>query len=211
MKTVVLGKNIKNEYDIDTKQIEIKDAEGYTKFVYVDKPIMIETPIIYRWSELCSFDGEPRYNTRNSARDSWRKEFNISENEIVVIEKEIFRADLNELHLYTSKVIEQHDIGKSDALRTYKNHIEGFNKMMIESNDMLKTYCDLHKLAYEDTDCIKLFKLVFPNDEYEIDKGVMRVKVKKKYAVASNLCNASITYASADHCTRATISSTSCF
>lgn len=211
MRTVVLGKNIKNEYDIDTKQIEVKDTEGYTKFVYVDKPIMIETSKIYRWSELCSFNGEPRYNKHNSGltRCGVIPQINISENETVFIEKEIFRADLNELQLYTNKVIEQHDIGKSDALRTYENHIEGFNRMMIESNDMLKTYCDLHKLAYKDTDCIKLFKLVFPNDEYEIDKGVMKVKVKK-YVVASDLCNAGITYASvlnpSDHHTHATIS-----
>ena len=213
MKTVVLGKNIKNEYDIDTKQIEVKDTEGYTKFVYVDKPIMIETSKIYRWSELCSFNGEPRYNKHNSGltRCGVIPQINISEDEVVSIEKEIFRADLNELQLYTSKVIEQHDIGKSDALRTYENHIKAFNKMMIESNDMLKTYCDLHKLVYEDTDCIKLFKLVFPNDEYEIDKGVMRVKVKKKnYTIASDICNVATTYAGAlktsDYHTHAAIS-----
>ena len=58
--------------------------------------------------------------------------------------------------------------------------IKAFNKMMIESNNRLMAYCDLHKLSYEDTDCIELFKLVFPDDEYMIENGVMKVSEKLK-------------------------------
>lgn len=42
------------------------------------------------------------------------------------------------------------------------------------------SYCDLHKLSYEDTDCIELFKLVFPDEEYVIVDGIMRAKDKPK-------------------------------
>ena len=40
------------------------------------------------------------------------------------------------------------------------------------------SYCNLHKLSYEDTNCIELFKLVFPDEEYVIENGVMKVKEK---------------------------------
>ena len=93
---------------------------------------------------------------------------------MVSIEDEIFRADLNERHLHTNKIVEERDVDKEDAMSILDGQIKAFNKMMIESNDRLMTYCDLHKLSYEDTDCIELFKLVFPNDEYVIKDGVMK-------------------------------------
>lgn len=64
---------------------------------------------------------------------------------------------------------------KKFSERKLSNHIKEFNKMMIESNDKLKAYCDLHKLSYEDTDCIELFKLVFPDKLYIIRDGKMKV------------------------------------
>ena len=102
----------------------------------------------------------------------------------MTIEEEIFRADLNEMHLHTNKVVEEKDINKEDALSILEGQIKAFNKMMIESNNRLIVYCDLHKLSYEDTDCIELFKLVFPDDEYVIEDGVMKVKEKSKVTFA---------------------------
>ena len=60
MKTVVLGKKIENTYGIDTKQKEIKMPNGEVKMVFTDKPVITKDSKIIDWSELCSFEGEPR-------------------------------------------------------------------------------------------------------------------------------------------------------
>lgn len=163
---------------------------GEIKTVYIDKPLINKTRKVKKWTELCSYEGEPRYNSR-IGWDLYNK-INISENETVTIEEEIFRADLNEMHLHTNKVVEEKDINKEDALSILEAQIKAFNKMMIESNNKLMSYCDLHKLSYEDTDCIELFKLVFPNDEYVIEDGVMKVKEKPQITASPLYFDSSI-------------------
>ena len=53
----------------------------------------------------------------------------------------------------------------------------GFNEQMTESNEQMSAYCKLHKLDPRDTDCEELFKIVYPNKEYEIVDGKMKEKV----------------------------------
>lgn len=172
MRTVVLGKKIENVYSVDYKWKEIKDENGDKKTVYTGKPEIKIEKKVKEWSELCSYEGEPRYNSRTGF--SLCNYINISENEKVAIEGEIFRADLNEMHLHTNKVVEEKDINKEVALSILEAQIRAFNKMMIESNNRLIAYCDLHKLSYEDTDCVELFKLVYPGSQYVIEDGVMK-------------------------------------
>ena len=178
MITRVFGKKIENYYDIDHKWEQIKDNNGDFKTIYTDKPTIIKETKVKEWTELCSYEGEPRYNSHIGF--ALYNNINISENETVTIEREIFRADLNEMHLHTNKIVEEVDVNKYDALSILDGQIKAFNKMMIESNNRLMAYCDLHKLPYEDTDCIELFKLVFPDDEYVIENGVMKVSEKLK-------------------------------
>lgn len=171
MKTRLFGKKIENIYDVDCKQDNDK-----IKTVYVGKPVVTKESKVREWVELCNYDGEPRYN--NAFSWTAYKEVNISENETVNVREEIFRADLNEVHVHTEKIVEIIDTKKEEAFAVCESHIKAFNKMMIESNEKLKAYCDLHKLEYEDTDCIELFNLVFPDKEYIIEDGVMKVKRK---------------------------------
>lgn len=180
MKTKVFGKKIENIYGVDHKWKSIKDENGEDKTVYTDKPTLTRESKVKEWIELCAYKGEPRYNSNSNRSYFMYNNINISEDETVMIEEEIFRADLNEMHLHTNKVVETIEVDKDDMVDTYKCQIKAFNKMMIESNNKLMTYCDLHKLTYEDTDCIELFKLVFPDDEYVIEDGVMKVKEKVK-------------------------------
>lgn len=184
MRTVLFGKKIQNIYEVDHKCKEIKDDNEEVKTVYIDKPKVTRRQEIKEWTELCSYKGKPRYNSKGSSSNycGWAvcHTVNISENESVMIENEIFRADLNEMHLYTSKIIEEIDVNKEDSLFVCEEQIKAFNKMMIESNNKLMSYCDLHKLSYKDTDCIELFKLVFPDKEYVIVDGIMKVKDKSK-------------------------------
>lgn len=183
MITRVFGKKIEKTYDVDHKWIQIKGDDGDFKTVYTDKPTLTRETKVKEWSELCSFDGEPRYNSNRSF--FMYNSINISADETVMIEEEIFRADLNEMHLHTNKIVEEVDVDKEDALSILEGQIKAFNKMMIESNNRLMAYCDLHKLSYEDTDCIELFKLVFPDDEYVIEDGVMKVKENSKTTTSS--------------------------
>ena len=191
MTTRVFGKKIENVYDViyNTKQVE--DNDGNMKTVYTAKPQINKVRKVKEWSELCSYEGEPRYNSGSSIVFGYH-DINISENEAVAIEEEIFRADLNEMHLHTNKVVEEKDINKEDALSILEAQIKAFNKMMIESNNKLMSYCNLHKLSYEDTDCIELFKLVFPDDEYVIENGVMKVKEKPQITTSSLYVDGSI-------------------
>ena len=69
---------------------------------------------VKEWTELCSYEGEPRYNSNWVFRIY--KTVNISEYETVDIENEIFRADLNEMHLHTNKIVEERDINKEENL-----------------------------------------------------------------------------------------------
>lgn len=170
----IFGKKIENIYDVDNKQKEVKDGSGETKTVYTGKPIITKESKIKEWVELCSYDGEPRYNSSDcSSIFSYYKTINISENERLAIEEEIFRADLNEVHMHTNKVVETIDTKKEEAISLCEKQIGAFNKIMIKSNNKLMSYCDLHKLSYEDTDCIELFKLVFPDKKYKIKDGKM--------------------------------------
>lgn len=157
MKTKVFGQRIKYSYSVDNKRQTITGSNGEPKMVYTDKPKLKKESNI-EWVEICEFEGEPRYNSGTSML--WDNSINISEDEEVAIREEIFRADLNELHLHTSKVLEETDFNKNETDILLENEIKMFNKEMIESDEKLKLYCNIHKLNPEDTDCIELYKLV---------------------------------------------------
>ena len=179
MKTKVFGKKIENNYIIKSNQKSIQDENGCDKLVFTARPVITKEKKIVGWVELHSFDGQPRYNKYGMnivgvLVGSYLNHINLSEDEEVGIEKEIFRADLNEVHLYTNKAVEEIDCNKEYQEAGYNTLIGEFNKQMIESNDKLKSYCEVHKLNPEETDCIELFEIVFPNHNYEIKDGVMR-------------------------------------
>lgn len=195
MKTKVFGKKIKNVYSVNHNMKTIKDEHGDDVEVYAGKPVLIKKIEIEKWVELCNFEGEPRYNDDFSILSGMYHRINISDEEEIEIEKEIFRADLNELHLHSKKVVDETEEGKDRAEIEYKRSVEKFNRTMIESNDRLKSYCDLHKLSYEDTDCVELFKLLYPEDDYVIEDGVMKVKEKPNkllYATSANTLSLAI-------------------
>ena len=191
MVTKVLGKNIENVYSADDKKKKIFDENGeLVKEIFTGKPELVKETKIKNWEQLCSFKGEPRYNKRDIKSCIFSYDhLNISENKYVNITKEIFRADLNELHLYSDKVISKTDVDKQQSENKLKKLIKDFNQAMIESNDKLKAYCDVHNLYKCDTDCIELFKLVYPESEYswKIEDGKM--KAVRNFEVKANICS----------------------
>ena len=180
MKTVVKKKLIDQVYEMNENSKLDKDG----KLIFIRKPRIDSKKETVGYLDICSFDGDFRYNSRNYV--SWggitldhQNKINISEDKEVIVEKEIFRADLNELHLITSeeKIIYSNKVEMEDQLIDL---MKKFNKQMIESDEKLLAYCKLHKLNIEEVDTDELFKLVYPDNTYKIIDGKLVVE-KNKY------------------------------
>ena len=172
MLTKVKGKIIENSYYIENNLKKIR-KDNNDKLVYTEKPKLMKESRIVKWEDICNFDGKPYYNKHVKTFYDSKNSINISENEEVTIDKEVFRADLNELHLFTDKIVEEIENFKEEVEESFKRELELFNEMMIESNEKLLSYCKLHKLNPKETDCIELFKLVYGHGNYKIVDGIM--------------------------------------
>lgn len=186
MKSVVLGKVVDNYYKLvsNTKTVN-QNGEDVT--IFEKKPEMIKEKKIREWKEICSFKGEPlwnyeyrsfemsslHYHNYHIDREDNRSRFNISENEDVVIDKRVFRADLGELHLYSDKTLEEIDVDKEIIEAAYEKILGDFNFAMNTSNEKMKSYCKLHGLNMRKADCEKVFEMVYPGEKYQIVDGKM--------------------------------------
>lgn len=154
MKTIVMGKKIKRNYELKAES----DDNGKLKY----KPYIKELDPDIQWEEICSYEGEARCCSNT---DPFKIDFNhyiyLSEDEKVIVEKEIFRADLGDYIQYTNKVLEEDKSDEPDI----EIYIKDYNKQMIEADSEAKAYCDLHKLNYEDTDYDELMKYINPNKD----------------------------------------------
>lgn len=182
MITRIKGKNITNFYSVQAnKTIKTVDDEQTT--IYTSRPELIKESKV-EWQEMFNFEGDLHY----SDAPYWGicKYIHISEDERVRIEDTKFRADLNEKHAFIDKVICELDNyeSKSNAETIFNEELENFNKAMINSNDTMLAYCKLHHLPPEGTDCIELFKLIYPGETYEIVDGKMKKKEISKYEVS---------------------------
>ena len=150
MKTIVMGKKIKRNYEL------ISDLNEDNKFT--SKPYIKELDPEIKWEEICSYEGEAQMSYAFLGIGG--RCINISEDEEVVVIKEIFRADLGSYIQYTDKVLEDDDSGRAAFEEDLKSLLKIYNKQMIENNPKAKDYCDLHKLNYEDTDYDQVMKYI---------------------------------------------------
>ena len=174
----IKGKLIKNTYSVDKKQHEFVNLSGNTELGYFDKPRLKVEENFMGWYDVCKFEGDFQYNktvyVSNNLKWSDTNTINISENEEVHIQKEVFRADLGELHLFSDKACElEANRKREEAEKLLKEELKAFNKTMIESNDRMYKYCKLHKLNPEETDCCDLFHILYPNQNYVIINNKM--------------------------------------
>lgn len=173
MKTKIMGKKITKIYYLDDGKERRPNEDG---FWFARKPELKFDMQIDGWETICEFEGELHYNNNeiwisNSVSPYFQLKINISEDEEALVEKTIFRADLNEMHVHTNKVISENNVNKEETEERYEGTLCVFNCFMIESDDKLKQYCNLHKLRPADIDCIELFKLVYQQDNYAIVDG----------------------------------------
>lgn len=183
MITRIKGKDITNFYSVKTNKTSKAVSDNELKTIYTARPEIVKEAKV-EWKEICNFEGEMSYDeTYNYFFISSSKTIHISEDEKVNVDKVVFRADLNEKHAFTDKVLCELDDPESkfDAEMLFNEELADFNEAMINSNDAMLAYCKLHKLLPEGTDCIELFKLVYPGETYEIVDGVMKKKETSKY------------------------------
>lgn len=194
--TRIFGINNEVEYIIDNCKVNGK----FTK-----KPSYSTVKKFLNHEEICSFKGEPYYNDDTTYAYTFFdpcdicKKININEEEEVNIVRRTFRADLNEIHLFSDYVICEKELNfKSEIEFEVDNLIKEYNKAMIESNEEMLRYAKLHKLFLEDTDCEELFKLVYPNSYFKIEDGKMIVNGNNvlggTYCISSNNIIDSISY-----------------
>lgn len=185
--TRIFGINNEVEYVIN----DYMENGKFTK-----KPSYSTVKKFLNHEEICSFKGEPCYNN-NYAKFSYSvfdpsciyDKININENEEINIVRRAFRADLNEIHLFSDYVIREEELNfESEIEFEVDNLIREFNKAMIESNEKMLRYAKLHKLILEDTDCEELFKLVYPDMEYKIVDGKMECLSRDLYVTWHDTC-----------------------
>ena len=148
MKTIVKGQNIEMHYVIK----DCKKEDG----TFFHRPYMESDGKQYKrtFETILEYEGTPQYE------GEMFKLFYISEDEEVRILKKYFRADLGAWIVETDKVLSEKHIGEKKCKQELAKVIKEYNKQKIESCDYLKTYCDIHKLSYEDTDYEELKDIV---------------------------------------------------
>ena len=192
MKTVIFGKNIEEFYDVIPNYTVEQDDRTFKK-VFQEKPNLKkefneESPI-----PIVTYDGEFDTNREPNGGflfhpfSNYIGKININETEAVNVEKVIFRADIQERHVFTDKVMNKEVFGKEEAEQEYAALMREFNSQMIESNDRLKAYCNVNKLNPEETDVAELWKVVFENVPYTISNGkIIELKTSSVFISSSN-------------------------
>lgn len=176
MKTIIQGKKLKTTYGIDGKC----KAIGEDKTVYTAKPELTKKTEVVDWKTICEFDENIEFN--HSVKTYYTSLFaeigkiNLSENEEVSVLSKTFRADLGAYVLRVDKILNEEILYKEESEAVLETQIREFNKQMIESNEKLLAYCKVNKLNSEETDVDALFKIVFPDREYNIVDGKLVVK-----------------------------------
>lgn len=189
MKTVIFGKNIEEFYDVIPNYTVEQDDRTFKK-VFQEKPNLKkefneESPI-----PIVTYDGEFDTNREPNGGflfhpfSNYIGKININETEAVNVEKVIFRADIQERHVFTDKVMNKEVFGKEEAEQEYAALMREFNSQMIESNDRLKAYCNVNKLNPEETDVTELWKVVFGDTPYMINDGKI-TELKSSVSIAA--------------------------
>ena len=165
-----------NKYEVVDHLKELKDENGKSKTVFDARPFIHVCSEVEDWATIVpDIDGEIKRNEvlicgHLTALNS----INIGKYESIDINEKIYRADLDEMHVFTDKVIEERDEGKEEAEARLAELIGDYNEQMITSNKNMTAYCKLHKLNPREADCEEVFKLVYPCQRLEIINGTMR-------------------------------------
>lgn len=153
-----MGKKVKENYKVEVNQRE--DGK------LLSKPKIILDDCSVKWEEIASYDDEPQYEVRGLYNDY--RYIYLSEDEDVKIEDQRFRVDLGCWIQYTNKELEERKNNLKKCEKELAPLLRLYNKQRIEANPKAKSYCDIHKLDYAETDYEELMEIIDPDSCKEV-------------------------------------------
>lgn len=155
MQTAIQGKEIETTYSVKT----VRNERG----VLTKKPELVKESKVVKWDNLfVPIDGKIATNTVHtdlSHFNFFSSTVNISENEEVVIEGQIYRADIDTVMLHTGKVVSEKEINKAESETEFKKVIAEYNHTVVDNNPKMKAYCNVNKIDIDTVDIDDLKKI----------------------------------------------------
>jgi len=167
MQTIIQGKEIETTYSVKA----VRNEQG----VLTKKPELVKESKIVKWDNLFDpIDGKIEYNSNTFF--SFHNHINISEDETVAIEEEIYRADINKVMVHTDKVVREKEINKTEAENEFKKVMAEYNHTIIDNNSKMKAYCNVNKIDVDTVDIDDLKKICGEDDilthlKFELSEG----------------------------------------
>lgn len=148
------------------RHIEKVAEDGSIKYKFDCKPELNCDVVELDPVEVCQYDGNPlKSNVCKPVGCLGAYEYpkiNINDEEVEVI-KETFYCDLGEWKQFIDKVVENTDHDKESAEAEYAEALYEYNQQMINEDERMKAYCELHHLDPGETDVDELKKIVYGN------------------------------------------------
>ena len=158
MKTRVIGKNIEKTYHVEPHSHQDRQEDGTMKFVFDQKPELVCEVTKEKPVTLCEYDGEPKCSKCYQLFYMCHNIF--FQGEDVKVLKEVFHADTGDWDQVVDKEIVVAEINKEEAEKKLESLTRNYNRQVIEGDERLLAYCNLHHLKPAETDPDELRKLI---------------------------------------------------
>lgn len=158
MITRVMGRATETYWRVEPHTHIVGAGNDATRYVFDAKPEIVKDIIELDPVEICQYEGIPCA----SSSVCIYKRINIGDEEVYV-QKEVFYADLSEWRQFVDKVVSNVDYCKEETELDYADLIGQYNEQMINEDEKLKAYCNLHHLDPARTDVDELKKIVYGN------------------------------------------------
>lgn len=162
MITRVMGRVTETYWRVEPHTHIAGAGNDATRYVFDAKPEIIKDVVELDPVEICQYEGRPCVSGYGYTITYPYKRINIGDEEVNV-QKEAFYADLSEWKQFVDKVVSNVDYCKEEVELDYADLIAQYNEQMINEDERLKAYCDLHHLNPGDTDVDELRKIVYGN------------------------------------------------
>lgn len=170
MITRVMGRKTETWWTCEQhKHPESVAEDGSIKYKFDCKPELKSDVVELDPVEVCQYDGTPQKSSKSSVYKPFgdlgfyaAAEINIGDEKVAVI-KETFYCDLGEWKQFIDKVVENTDHDKESAEAEYVEALYEYNQQMINEDERMKAYCELHHLDPGETDVDELKKIVYGN------------------------------------------------
>lgn len=162
MITRVMGRATETYWRVEPHTHIVGAGNDATRYVFDAKPEIVKDIIELDPVEICQYEGIPCASSSVYIIGYPYKMINIGDEEVNV-QKEAFYADLSEWKQFVDKVVSNVDYYKEEVELDYADLIAQYNEQMINEDEKLKAYCNLHHLDPVRTDVDELKKIVYGN------------------------------------------------